>query len=279
MDPHGGNAAGGGHLPAAGEHLPAPARSPDGGARVQDGALCRRLRDLVSDGGGGEGGAAPSRGVDGGERPDAASGQDADRRRRQPGAGFRLPRLSVRGGPPIRAQKEPEGDQGQGARQDETNAGATAWSGSSTTSIRCSAAGSSTSNTPSRRSFGSWTASSEDGCAPSCASRKSGPASDSAPKTIDAGQTPTSPTSGCSRSKRPDIKRDVPDEETNDWRAVCGRTARTVRREGRRKPSLPLSRGSAATKPARHDTELILIPGSSRDQDEVRRGGFGVGNA
>jgi hypothetical protein len=28
-------------------------------------------------------------------------------------------------------------------------------------------------------------------------------------------------------------KRDTPDEETNDWRAVCGRTARTVRRAGR----------------------------------------------
>jgi hypothetical protein len=36
-------------------------------------------------------------------------------------------------------------------------------------------------------------------------------------------------------------QRDAPDEETNDWRAVCGRTARTVRREGRRKPFLPLS--------------------------------------
>ena len=33
-----------------------------------------------------------------------------------------------------------------------------------------------------------------------------------------------------------------PDEETTNWRAVCGRTARTVRREGRIDyPSLPLS--------------------------------------
>ncbi len=31
-----------------------------------------------------------------------------------------------------------------------------------------------------------------------------------------------------------------PDEDTTDWRAVCGRSARTVRREGRREPSLPL---------------------------------------
>ena len=27
-------------------------------------------------------------------------------------------------------------------------------------------------------------------------------------------------------------ERDTPDEETTDWRAVCGRTARTVRRAG-----------------------------------------------
>ena len=38
-----------------------------------------------------------------------------------------------------------------------------------------------------------------------------------------------------------DTERDVPDVETSNWRAVCGKTASTVRREGRRKPSLPLS--------------------------------------
>lgn len=31
---------------------------------------------------------------------------------------------------------------------------------------------------------------------------------------------------------------------TFDWRAVCGRTARTVRREGRRELSLPLSKSN-----------------------------------
>ena len=30
-----------------------------------------------------------------------------------------------------------------------------------------------------------------------------------------------------------------PDVETTDWRAVCGKSACTVRREGRRKPFLP----------------------------------------
>ena len=35
---------------------------------------------------------------------------------------------------------------------------------------------------------------------------------------------------------------DTPDVETNNWRAVCGRTARTVRRAGRgHTPSRPLS--------------------------------------
>ena len=32
-----------------------------------------------------------------------------------------------------------------------------------------------------------------------------------------------------------------PDEKTTDWRAACGRTARTVRRAGRIHPSRPLS--------------------------------------
>jgi hypothetical protein len=45
----------------------------------------------------------------------------------------------------------------------------------------------------------------------------------------------------CSYYPRFDTERDVPDVETSNWRAVCGKTASTVRREGRRKPSLPLS--------------------------------------
>src|SRR5271155_4802939 len=45
----------------------------------------------------------------------------------------------------------------------------------------------------------------------------------------------------CSHYPRFDTERDVPDVETNNCRAVCGKTASTVRREGRRKPSLPLS--------------------------------------
>ena len=49
----------------------------------------------------------------------------------------------------------------------------------------------------------------------------------------------------CSHYPRFDAARDVPDVETSNWRAVCGKTASTVRREGRRKPSLPLSGATA----------------------------------
>jgi hypothetical protein len=42
----------------------------------------------------------------------------------------------------------------------------------------------------------------------------------------------TSQTWDCSPWRQP-TERANPDEETTNWRAVCGRTARTVRREGR----------------------------------------------
>jgi hypothetical protein len=38
---------------------------------------------------------------------------------------------------------------------------------------------------------------------------------------------------GCSPCMQLARPRDTPDAETNDWRAVCGKTARTVRRAGR----------------------------------------------
>src|SRR5580700_5817127 len=60
--------------------------------------------------------------------------------------------------------------------------------------------------------------------------------------------------SSCSHYPRFDTERDGPDVETNNWRAVCGKTASTVRREGRRKPSLPLScpRLVKSARPAHH---------------------------
>ena len=77
------------------------------------------------------------------------------------------------------------------------------------------------------------TASSADGCAPSCASRRSGPASGNAKPITNACQMPSSLGAGCSPYRLLTHRRDTPDEETSNWRAVCGRTARTVRRAGR----------------------------------------------
>src|SRR5271157_1835075 len=70
------------------------------------------------------------------------------------------------------------------------------------------------------------------GCAPSCASRKSAQGGASVAPTINDGQMPSSRKPGCSRFTRPGYRRDSLDEETTDWRAVCEKTARTVRREG-----------------------------------------------
>ena len=53
-----------------------------------------------------------------------------------------------------------------------------------------------------------------------------------------AGPMPSSRKPGCSPYGSLEARRANPDEETTDWRAVCGRTARTVRRAGRAK-SLP----------------------------------------
>src|SRR5216684_3728469 len=88
---------------------------------------------------------------------------------------------------------------------------------------------------PSHASSSSLTVLSDGGCARSCASRRSDPGSGAVPTIINAGQMRTSQVSDCSHYPQPAIKRDAPDEETNDWRAVCGRTASTVRREGRRR--------------------------------------------
>src|SRR5918992_5347599 len=50
--------------------------------------------------------------------------------------------------------------------------------------------------------------------------------------TIGAGQILSSRPRDCSPWFQPGSQRANHDEETTDWRAVCGRTARTVRRAG-----------------------------------------------
>src|ERR1700678_1877134 len=65
----------------------------------------------------------------------------------------------------------------------------------------------------------------------------------------------------CSHYPRFDTERDVPDVETSNWRAVCGKTASTVRREGRRKPSLPLSGATSRGPWVASSQELLAMTG------------------
>jgi hypothetical protein len=58
---------------------------------------------------------------------------------------------------------------------------------------------------------------------------------------VKGGKMLSSLNGGFSPCIRPTFWRANPDEETTDWRAVCGRTACTVRRAGRGDPSRPLS--------------------------------------
>jgi len=60
--------------------------------------------------------------------------------------------------------------------------------------------------------------------------------------TISSGPMPTSRAWGFSQCTKPMRKRADPDEETIDWKAVCGKSACTVRRDGRvwKDSSLPL---------------------------------------
>ena len=51
--------------------------------------------------------------------------------------------------------------------------------------------------------------------------------------TITDGRIPSSLSTGFSPYMKPMLWRANPDEATTDWRAVCGRTACTVRRAGR----------------------------------------------
>ena len=88
------------------------------------------------------------------------------------------------------------------------------------------------SNMPTHTHSQTWTDSFADGCARYCESRKRDREWDAAMKITDAGQTRTSQTWDCSPWQQP-TERANPDEETTNWRAVCGKTARTVRREGR----------------------------------------------
>ena len=169
-------------------------------------------------------------------------------------------RLPIRGGAAACTQEEPDGAEGQGEEFRRAAPEATAWDGSSTISTRYCAAGSATSSTRHRASSAPSTASSADGSAQSGASRRRVPASGDAKRITSGGRMPSSLNMGCSPYRPPMHGRDTPDEETSDWRAVCGKTARTVRRAGcALKAHETMSPGMAtAAKPSRQPRTRVL---------------------
>src|SRR5437870_8515726 len=83
-----------------------------------------------------------------------------------------------------------------------------------------------------RTPLSGWIALYGDGCERSCESMRSDRAWDFVERIISAGPINSSRPRDCSPWIQPGSWRANPDEETTDWRAVCGRTARTVRRAG-----------------------------------------------
>jgi hypothetical protein len=73
-----------------------------------------------------------------------------------------------------------------------------------------------------------------------------------------------------SRFTRPGKQRDSLDEGTTNWRAVCGKTARTVRRAGRLTPPRPLS-GTTWMAGIRLRLLRKLRPGIGERSDAVLR--------
>src|SRR5690606_11290820 len=118
LDPERWHTARGHHQPAAGEPVPAPAGPADDGERLSAGALRRRLRDPVSKRGGGAASAGGGAGMDPGQWPDPASGEDPYRGLPAARAGFCGSGLPLRSASALGAQEEPESAQGQGAGQD-----------------------------------------------------------------------------------------------------------------------------------------------------------------
>src|SRR6266508_3111090 len=81
-----------------------------------------------------------------------------------------------------------------------------------------------------RTRLSGWIALYADDCGRCFESRRSDRAWEFVERIISAGPINSSRPRDCSLRLQPGSWRANPDEETTDWRAVCGRTARTVRR-------------------------------------------------
>ena len=129
------------------------------------------------------------------------------------------------------------------------------------------AAGSSTSNTPVDRRLRASINGYACACAVFCAREAGGKGEDAGP-TTKAGQMPTLQSAGCSLASQHVRKPSVRENgKTINSRAVCGRSACTVRREGKRSIRFPypysfqqssfLVRYSAVQQPGRHKIRAV----------------------
>src|SRR5262245_10905247 len=96
------------------------------------------------------------------------------------------------------------------------------------------------------------------GCGHSCVSGRNAPVSVDHARPISAGRMPSSWPMDCSPCMKPMCRRANPDEATTNRRAVCGRTACTVRRAGRARALSDPYRQLAATPLATIDPEAFV---------------------
>ena len=201
--------------------------------RLSDGALCRRLRGSVPEPRGSRGGAGQVAAWVEANGLTPASRQDADRRLPAAGEGFDFLGYGSKR-PALCAQEEPRPAQGRHPGQDPTHARGTACGGHRRSQpdaeglVRLLQARPPATSTRARRVHPATAAR-----APAQAGEATG-LRHAAKPTIGAGPMPSSRMRAVHPSHSLAATRDTPDEETTDWRAVCGKTARTVRRAGRR---------------------------------------------
>ena len=245
--PDGGDPARGRAVPAAGEPLSAPARPVDGAERLPDGALRRRLRDPVCVGGGGRGGTASGNGVGDCQWPDPAPRDKTNVcDSRQPGQGFDFLGYRFEAGMRFVRAKSLK------AFKDKVRARTIRSRGDSLGQIVADL-------NPMLRGWFEYFKHARprlfrklDGLirrrlrAILRKQEKRPSAWAGARQIIEDGPMPSSRIRGCSPYMQPMPTRDTPDEETSDWRAVCGRTASTVRRAGRATFPTPIEEAGPA---------------------------------
>ena len=201
------------------------------------------IRHPVSKPGGGRSRLGSRYGVGRGKRPAAASRENTHRRC-HPAGRFRLPRLSLRAGLSLAAQQGARGFEKPHPRVGPALPWTLAGMFASARSMSCCGGGLNTSNMPIARRFRVSTASCDDACAPCCANGRASQVEVLARgKTMPVGPTATLPSGACSVLRKPMLRPvGLHEEPLTNWRAVCERSTRTVRREGRVPSlSLPLS--------------------------------------